>query len=136
MNIRIIFVAALIMASILSSCNNDNTSGPSSNEVKIFRANLTNDTAKVEFEVRNTTTSQPLTYELFFSSTSFKTRFKLTEYTSGSMNIQVYQDTLRIVNSTYNTVVDTTINYFGRPTKLIITPSNFSGKGNLEINKN
>lgn len=133
---NLIYLSILFLL-IFSSCSKDDVVSSGSSSTNNFSVRMVNDTVKVEFEVKGTTTSQSYNYTpLFLSTTNFIEKIKLDTITNGSIKFSVYkQDTILVFAKTFTSSVDSTYYSGSNPAvnRLEVIPVNFTGKGKFEL---
>ncbi|MDD5362861.1 MAG: hypothetical protein PHN88_12055 [Ignavibacteria bacterium] len=125
----IIFSLALVIS--IYSCS-DNSS--SNTETKDSYSAITfNDTTTISFEIVGLKINDTRSKSVNYASSSHITRMNFSSVSSGSVTVNVYQDTILRSTMTLNSVKDTVATFYGRPTKIDFVPTNFTGKGTIEV---
>jgi|WetSurMetagenome_2_1015567.scaffolds.fasta_scaffold170721_1 hypothetical protein len=125
----VIFSLFLIIS--VYSCSDNSTSNVETKDN--YSAATVNDTTTITFEIVGIKINDTRSKEVNYSSFGHSTRMKLDAVTSGSVTINVYQDTILRSSMMLNSVKDTIANFAGRPTRIDFVPSNFTGKGTIVV---
>lgn len=128
----------LILILFLAGCNSEDVTNPEPPEtVEKWSGLFINDTATVEFEVSGMTTNIPQNFPyLIFSSYKYSVNMELTSLTSGNLTLKIYKlDSVSVFTKTYTAAgsyndVDSCTPPLNR---VMLIPSNFSGKGKLIV---
>ena len=132
---KALYIGFLIVISMsVYSCSDDSTS---SSETKDYYSAVTvNDTTIINFEIAGLKINDTRTKDVNYASLGYITRIRLESLSSGSFTLNIYQDTIRRTSIMMNTVKDTTASFTGRVTKIVFVPTDFTGKGSIDVRGN
>jgi hypothetical protein len=129
-----ILFAVLLFSSIFTSCADDLT--PSNGLVNYMFTDYDDSLTVLSFEVLGTTSTEKRQFYVNYSSDFHSSGVKMVYFENGSMTLDVFQDTAKISSLKVSNVTDTALrNIPGKPTRILITPENFTGSGYLYVKK-
>ena len=136
-----LLIVILMVVIGLYSCSKDDTvvTPPTGDTLSYSFSNLNDSIVPSDYAIAGSTSSQPVTWAVNFPQPSLHIRFHSLIVTSGagsSMMVQLYYDTLKRQPFTLTTVWDSTRNNITGPAnKVMLTPTNFKGRGTVYVYK-
>ena len=131
----VLMVIVLMLGSLFSTCADDMT--PSNGIINFSFTNYNDTLTVLDFEVLGTKADEKRQLLVDYPAGMHSDGIKMDYYENGSIKLEVYQDTLKISVLELSKTADTLItNQSGRPTKILVTPSEFTGKGTLTVRAN
>lgn len=137
MKISLVIVILMVMVG-LYSCSNDETivTPPTNDTLSYSFSNLNDTIITINYAIGGSTSSQTVQYTLNLNKPSLNMRFNMTNITSGNMKVQMAYDTTKRQAFTLSSVVDSMrYNLTGPANSVVITPTNFKGRGTIIISK-
>lgn len=122
----------------LVSCNSEDVTNPEQREtIYKWSSRFVNDTATIDFEVSGMITNEPKDFtNLMFASYKYSVNMELTGLNSGNLTLNIYKlDSIPVFTRVYTAIGNyNNIDSCTPPlNRIMLVPSNFSGKGKLVI---